>query len=60
MERIIPRISATLEDRQEEHQSTMIELEGIFANQPVFVLIDLGYHLTFVGPQLVESYKLKT
>jgi hypothetical protein len=38
--RNIPRIYATLENRQADHQSNMIEVEGKIANQPISILID--------------------
>ena len=34
------RIYAALDDRQEEYQSNMIEVEGKIINQPVAILID--------------------
>jgi hypothetical protein len=40
--RSVPRIYATLENRQEEHQSHMIEVEGKITNQPIVILIDSG------------------
>ena len=39
--RSIPRIYASLEDRQTDHQSSMVEVEGKIAKQFVSVLIDL-------------------
>ena len=38
----IPRIYATLEDRQADHQSTMVEVEGKIVEQYVYVLLELG------------------
>jgi hypothetical protein len=34
------RIYVALNDRQEEYQSNMIEVEGKIINQPVSILID--------------------
>jgi hypothetical protein len=36
----IPRIYVALEDRQEEHQSHMIDVEGKLINNPDAILID--------------------
>lgn len=47
--RNILRISATLEDRQLKHQSTMIEIEDIISNEVVSVLIDHGASLGYIG-----------
>lgn len=55
----IPRISATLEDRQVEHQSSIVELGGILVNQSISVLIDLRASLSYVGLQVVEICNLK-
>ena len=53
-------VSVALEDLCVEHQSTMIEIEGMIAEQPVFVLIDPGAHLIYVSPQILEECKLKS
>ena len=37
--RSIPRISDALEDRQDEHQSTMVDIEGMIVEQPGSVFI---------------------
>ena len=34
------RINAALEDRQADHQSTIVEIEGIVSNHTISVLID--------------------
>lgn len=56
----IPRISLTLEDKQVEHQPTMLEIEGTIPNQIVCILIDLRAILSYIIPQIVEECKLKT
>ena len=38
--RTIPRIYAALEDRQTDHQSTVVEVEGKIVDQSVSILID--------------------
>lgn len=38
----------------------MIEIEGNLTNQFVYVLIDPGASLSYVGPQIVGKCKLKT
>ena len=38
--RAIPRIYATLEDRQEDHQSTVVEVASKIVEQSVSILID--------------------
>ena len=39
--RAIPSIYASLEDRQEDHQSTVVEVAGKIVEQSISVLIDL-------------------
>ena len=38
--RSVPRIYAALEDRQADHQSTVVEIAGKIAEQSVSILID--------------------
>jgi hypothetical protein len=38
----MPRIYAALDNKQDEYQSHMIEVEGMINNQPFTVLIDSG------------------
>jgi hypothetical protein len=42
----MPRIYAALDNKQEEYQSPMIEVEGKIDNQPIAILID--YRLAIV------------
>ena len=51
---IIPKICAMLEDHQEGHNSTMVEVEGEIAKQTVYVLIDPGSTHSYITPGLVE------
>ena len=52
--RAIPRIYAALEDRQEDHQSTVVEVEGRIDKQYVSILIDLGSTHSYITPKIVE------
>ena len=52
--RTIPRIYAVLEDRQEDHQSTMVEVEGKIAKQSVFILIDPRSTHSYITPRVGE------
>ena len=47
-------INAALEDRQADHQSTIVEIEGIVFNHIVSVLIDPGATLSYISPRTVE------
>jgi hypothetical protein len=49
--RIVPRIYASMENRQVDHQAYVVKLEGIISNQPISILIDHGSNLSYVSPQ---------
>ena len=53
--RSIPTISAALENRQAEHQATMVEMEGKISDLPITVLIDPGASLSYISPGIVEK-----
>ena len=57
--RNIPTISAALENRQAEHQATMVEMDGKISDIPVIVLIDPGASLSYISPGIVEKCKIK-
>ena len=38
--RVVPRIYAALEDRQEDHQSAMVEVAGKIVEQSVSILME--------------------
>ena len=44
--------------QQEEHQSTMVEVEGMIVDQPIFFLIGPGVSLSYISPQMVEKCNL--
>ena len=55
--RHIRRNNVTLEDQQEYHQSTMLQVEGKILNTHVSILIDSGASLSYIAPRVV--YKCK-
>jgi hypothetical protein len=56
--RSVPKIYAVVENRQEDHQASIVELEGIISKQPISILIDPGSNLSYVSPQVVEACTL--
>ena len=52
--RVIPRIYAALEDRQEYHQSTVVKVAGKIVEQYVSILIDPGSIHSYITPRVVE------
>jgi hypothetical protein len=53
------RINAVVDGRQDDHQSTVVEVEGKVNNNCISILIDLGATLSYVAPGVVDSNKLK-
>ena len=54
----MPRINAALENQQVDHQTFMVEVQGMIQNQYVFILIDPGASLSYVSPSMVEKCNL--
>ena len=38
----MPKICTALENQQADHQTSMVELEGMIKSQPISILIDPG------------------
>ena len=55
----MPRISAALEKQQVDHQTSMVEIEGMIKDKPISILIDPGASLSYGSPIILELYKLK-
>jgi F0F1-type ATP synthase beta subunit len=55
MGRNVPSIYAALENKQEEYQSHMIEVEGMINNQTIAILIDSEASHSYIDPKMVES-----
>jgi hypothetical protein len=58
MGRSVPRIYASLDNKQVEYQSHMIEVEGMIKNHAFNILIDLGASHIYIDPRVVESLHL--
>ena len=56
--RELPTISVPLENRQADHQATMVEIEGTLNGTPVSILIDPRASLSYISPIIVEKNKL--
>ena len=57
--RVVPRIYAALEDRQEDHQSTVVEVVGKIVEQSISILIDPGSTHSYITPRVVEMCDFK-
>jgi len=54
----MPGVYAALDHRQEEHQSHMIQVEGMIHNQIISIWIDFGAIHSYIDPNLVEKLHL--
>jgi hypothetical protein len=52
------RIYIALENKKEEFQSHIIEVEGTINNQPLVILIDSGASHSYIDPRVVENFHL--
>jgi c-di-AMP phosphodiesterase-like protein len=52
------RIYETLDNKQVEFQSHMIEVEGMINNRTLIVLIDSGAIHRYIDPRVVERFHL--
>ena len=57
--RAVPRIYVALEDLQEDHQSTVVEVEGKIVEKYVYDLIDLGFTHDYITPRIVDICAFK-
>jgi hypothetical protein len=57
--RSIPQIYVALDNRQFDHQASVVEMEGVISNHLVSILIEPGSNLSYVTPQNVEKCKLQ-
>ena len=57
--RVVPRIYAALEDRQADHQSTVVEVAGKIVEQSISILIDPGSTHSYITPRVVEICSFK-
>jgi hypothetical protein len=58
MGKSMPRIYETLDNKQVEFKSHMIEVQGKIKNQPIDILIDSGDNHSCIGPKMVEKFHL--
>jgi hypothetical protein len=49
----MPRIYVAVENQQADHQVSVVELKGIAAKQPIYILIDPTSNLSYISCQIV-------
>jgi hypothetical protein len=47
--RIMPQIYAAMDNKQADHQASVMEMEGMISNHLVSILIDFGSNLSYVS-----------
>ena len=52
----MPRIYVALDNKQDEFQSHMIEVEGMINNHAFTILIDSGAIHSYIDPRVVKSF----
>ena len=57
--RVVPRIYVALEDRQVDHQSTMVEVVDNIDEQSISILIDPGSTHSYITPRVVDIFVFK-
>ena len=55
----IPQIHAALDNRQVNHQASVVEMKGMITNHIVSIPIDHGSNLSYISPQTIEKCKLQ-
>ena len=48
----MPIINLAFKIRHDDHQSSMVEIEGMIKNKPISILIDSGASLNYVSPSV--------
>jgi hypothetical protein len=56
---IMPRIYASLDKKQAEYKSPMIEVEGKIDNHPIAILIDSEATHSYINDNIVEIFHLQ-
>jgi len=51
----VSRIYVALDNRQEDHQASIIEIDGKLCDQVVSILTDPGSNYSYVSPDLVDK-----
>jgi hypothetical protein len=54
----VPQIYADLDNKQANHQASVVDMEGMITNHLVSILIDPGSNLSYIAPKAVDKCKL--
>jgi hypothetical protein len=50
MDRSVPQIYVALDNKQADHQASVVDMEGMITNHIVSILIDPGSNLSYITP----------
>jgi hypothetical protein len=53
------QIYAAVDNKQDDHQASVVEMEGMITNHLVSILIDPGSNLSYIAPKAVDKCKLE-
>jgi hypothetical protein len=48
-----------VDNKQDDHQASVVEMEGMITNHLVSILIDPGSNLSYIAPKAVDKCKLE-
>ena len=57
--RSMHKIRATLENKQADHPTSMVEIKCMLKDKPVSILTDLGASLSYISQRIVYLCKLQ-
>jgi hypothetical protein len=57
--RSVPQIYAALDNKQADHQGSVVEMEGMITNHLVSILVDPSSNLSYIGPKAIDKCKLQ-
>ena len=55
----IPRIYEVVDNRQVDHETSIIEMDGRLCDQFFSILIDPGSNYSYISPDLVDKWSLR-
>jgi hypothetical protein len=55
----MPQIYATMDNKQADHQASVVEMEGMMTNHLVSILIDPCSNLSYIDPKAIDKCKLQ-
>ena len=53
------QIYAAVDNKQVDHQASVVEMEGVITNHLVSILIDPGSNLSYIAPKAIDKCKLQ-